>query len=84
MLNKAGHSLGFLLDPEDVADMFLRNLKISPKYAVLQPTRLHSELLSFWTLSIAGILNTREHNASETGSLSFLGGEEDTYFVGSL
>jgi hypothetical protein len=38
--------LGFLLDPEDVGNMLLRNI------AVLQLRRLYSELQGFWTFSI--------------------------------
>jgi hypothetical protein len=35
----AGYLLGLLFDPEDVGDIFLRNVGLSPNYKALQPRR---------------------------------------------
>jgi hypothetical protein len=38
----------------------------------MEKQKEESEPLGFWILSIIGILNTRKHNFSKTGSLSIL------------
>jgi hypothetical protein len=43
---------------------------------LFETSSAYSELLEFWTLS--GVLETRKHNVSETGSVSILRWEEKT------
>jgi hypothetical protein len=61
----------------------VRRLTFTEARAVLSHMNEHYEFSGLFSSS--GILNTRKHNVSETGSVSILRrGEGDTYSVGSL
>jgi hypothetical protein len=59
---------------------------IMPKSSCFLNNWEYTELLFFFTFPSSGILETRKHDVSETGSVSVLRwkGGEDTYSVGPL